>query len=387
MEMAVVTRLVILGSTGSIGRAALEVASALGDVEVIGLAARRDVEALAVQAQRWRPRAVAVEDVAAAERLRGILPPGVRLLTGPDAATQLAALPEAEMVLVAVVGVAGLRPTLAALDAGHDVALANKETLVAGGHLVKAARERTGARLFPVDSEHSAVFQCLAGEDPATVRRLILTASGGPFLRRPIAELGSVTVEETLAHPTWNMGRKVTVDSATLMNKGLEIIEAHWLFEVPQDQIEVVIHPQSFVHSMVEFADGSTIAQVARPDMRGPIQHALSGGRRRPGLVAPMEWDRLALTFERPEPERFPAFALAREALRLGGTAPVVLNAANEVAVERFLSGAICFTGIAATVAEVLARHEPRPAPTLEAVLEADAWARARASEMIQPTG
>ena len=387
MEMVAVTRLVILGSTGSIGRAALEVASALGDVEVIGLAARRDVEALAAQARRWRPRAVAIEDVAAADRLRGVLPPGVRLLTGPDAATQMAALPEAEMVLVAVVGVAGLRPTLAALDAGHDVALANKEALVAGGHLVKAALERTRARLLPVDSEHSAVFQCLAGEDPATVRRLILTASGGPFLRRPIAELGSVTVEETLAHPTWNMGRKVTVDSATLMNKGLEIIEAHWLFEVPQDRIEVVIHPQSLVHSMVEFADGSTIAQVAAPDMRGPIQHALSRGRRRPGLVEPMEWDRLALTFERPEPERFPGLSLAREALRLGGTAPVVLNAANEVAVERFLSGAICFTGIAATVAEVLARHEPRPAPTLEAVLEADAWARARASEMIQPTG
>lgn len=387
MEMAAVTRLVILGSTGSIGRAALEVASALGDVEVIGLAARRGGEELAVQAQRWRPRAVAIEDTAAAERLRGILPPGVRLLIGPDAATELAALPEADMVLVAVVGVAGLRPTLAALDAGHDVALANKEALVAGGHLVKAARERTGARLLPVDSEHSAVFQCLAGEDPAAVRRLILTASGGPFLRRPVAELGTVTVEETLAHPTWTMGRKVTVDSATLMNKGLEIIEAYWLFEVPQNHIEVVIHPQSLVHSMVEFVDGSTIAQVARPDMRGPIQHALSRGRRRPGLVAPMEWDHLALTFERPEPERFPALALAREALRLGGTAPVVLNAANEVAVERFLSGAICFTGIAATVAEVLARHEPRPALTIEAVLETDAWARARASETIQPTG
>lgn len=387
MEMAAVTRVVILGSTGSIGRAALEVASALGDVGVVGLAARRGGEDLAVQARRWRPRAVAIEDAASAERLRGLLPPGTRLLIGPDAATELAALPEAEMVLVAVVGVAGLRPTLAALGAGHDVALANKEALVAGGHLVKAARERTGARLLPVDSEHSAVFQCLTGEDPAAVRRLILTASGGPFLRRPVAELGTVTVEETLTHPTWTMGRKVTVDSATLMNKGLEIIEAHWLFEIPQDRIEVVIHPQSFVHSMVEFADGSTIAQVARPDMRGPIQHALSGGRRRPGLVAPMEWDRLALTFERPEPERFPALALARQALRQGGTAPVVLNAANEVAVERFLGGAMRFTGIAATVAEVLARHEPRPAPTLDAVLEADAWARARVSEMIRPAG
>lgn len=387
MEMAAVTRLVILGSTGSIGRAALEVVASLGDVEVVGLAARRGGEELAVQAERWRPRAVAIEDAVAANRLRGALPHGTRLLIGSDASTELAALPEAEMVLVAVVGVAGLRPTLAALDAGHDVALANKEALVAGGHLVKAARERTGARLLPVDSEHSAVFQCLAGEDPTTVRRLVLTASGGPFLRRPVAELSTVTVEETLAHPTWNMGRKVTVDSATLMNKGLEIIEAYWLFEVPEDRIDVVIHPQSLVHSMVEFADGSTIAQVARPDMRGPIQHALSGGRRRPGLVAPMEWNRLALTFEYPEPERFPALALAREALRRGGTAPVVLNAANEVAVDRFLGGAMRFSGIAATVAEVLARHEPRPAPTIEAVLETDAWARALASELIQPTG
>lgn len=387
MEMAALTRLVILGSTGSIGRAALEVASALGDIEVVGLAARRGGEALAAQAQRWHPRVVAIEDAEAAGCLQGDLPPGTRLLVGPDAATELAALPQADMVLVAVVGVAGLRPTLAALNAGIDVALANKETLVAGGHLVKSARERTGARLLPVDSEHSAVFQCLAGEDPTAVRRLILTASGGPFLRRPVAELGTVTVEETLAHPTWNMGRKVTVDSATLMNKGLEIMEAHWLFGVSQDQIEVVIHPQSLVHSMVEFTDGSTIAQIARPDMRGPIQHALSRGRRRPGLVAPMEWDRLSLSFEYPEPERFPAFPLARKALRLGGTAPVVLNAANEVAVERFLAGAIRFTGIAATVAEVLARHEPRPAPTLDAVLEADAWARVQASEMIQPTG
>lgn len=387
MEMAALMRLVVLGSTGSIGRAALEVASALGDVEVVGLAARRASEDLAAQVRQWRPRAVAIEDAVSARDLPGFLPANVRLLTGPDAASELAALPEAEMVLVAVVGIAGLRPTLAALGAGCDVALANKESLVAGGHLVKAVRERTGARLLPVDSEHSAVFQCLTGEDPAAVRRLILTASGGPFLRRPVAELGAVTVEETLAHPTWIMGRKVTVDSATLMNKGLEIIEAHWLFEVPQDRIEVVIHPQSLVHSMVEFTDGSTIAQVARPDMRGPIQHALSRGRRRPGLVAPMEWDRLSLTFERPEAERFPALALAREALRLGGTAPVVLNAANEVAVERFLCGAMRFMGIATTVAEVMRRHEPRPAPTLEAVLEADMWARARAAEMTQPVG
>ncbi len=379
-------RLVVLGSTGSIGRAALEVASSLGDVEIIGLAARRGGAELAAQAHRWRPRAVAVEDASAAQRLRADLPGEVALLIGPDAATELAAFPGADMVLVAVVGVAGLRPTLAALDAGADVALANKEALVAGGGLVTSACERSGARLFPVDSEHSAVFQCLVGEDRAAVRRLILTASGGPFLRRPLTSLASVTVEEALAHPTWSMGRKVTVDSATLMNKGLEIVEAHWLFGVPEGQIEVVIHPQSLVHSMVEFVDGSTIAQVARPDMRGPIQHALSRGRRAPGLVAPMEWDRLSMSFERPEPERFPALALARQALRMGGMAPAVLNAANEVAVERFLAGAVPFTGIAATVERVLTRCEPRPAGTLGAVLEADAWARAEASGMIDKT-
>ncbi len=378
------TRLVILGSTGSIGRAALEVAESLGDVRVVGLAVRASADALLAQVKRWRPRAVAIEDAAGAGRLEAALPAGTTLFGGPDAATELAAMPEADIVLVAVVGAAGLRPTLAALDAGHDVALANKETLVAGGHLVAAARDRSGARLLPVDSEHSAIFQCLNGEDRRTIRRLILTASGGPFLRRPLTDLNTVTVEEALAHPTWNMGRKVTIDSATLMNKGLEIIEAHWLFGVAPEQIEVVIHPQSLVHSMVEFTDGSTIAQMARPDMRGPIQHALTALHRRAGLVRPLEWDRVSLTFEQPDPARFPALALAREALRRAGTAPAVLNAANEVAVERFLAGALRFSEITDTVAAVLAQHQPRPAPSLDAVLEADAWARERAAHTVQ---
>lgn len=378
------TRLVILGSTGSIGRAALEVAESLGDVRVTGLAVRASADALLAQVMRWRPRAVAIEDAAGAGRLEAALPAGTTLFGGPDAATELAAMPEADIVLVAVVGAAGLRPTLAALDAGHDVALANKETLVAGGHLVAAARDRSGVRLLPVDSEHSAILQCLTGEDRRTIRRLILTASGGPFLRRPLTDLNTVTVEEALAHPTWNMGRKVTIDSATLMNKGLEIIEAHWLFGVAPEQIEVVIHPQSLVHSMVEFTDGSTIAQMARPDMRGPIQHALTAPHRRPGLVRPLEWDRVSLTFEQPDPARFPALALAREALRRAGTAPAVLNAANEVAVERFLAGALRFPEITDTVAAVLAQHQPRPAPPLDAVLEADAWARERAAHTVQ---
>ncbi len=376
-------RLVILGSTGSIGRAAIEVAEALGDVQVIGLGARRSIDTLLEQTRRCRPRVVAVEDDAAADRMRALLPAGTLLLAGAGAAEALAALPDADLVLVAVVGAAGLRPTLAALAARHDVALANKETLVAGGDLVTAARDRSGARLIPVDSEHSAIYQCLQGHDRSGVRRLILTASGGPFLRRPLRTLRDVTVEEALAHPTWNMGRKVTVDSATLMNKGLEIIEARWLFGVAPDQIAVVIHPQSLIHSMVEFADGSVLAQAAMPDMRGPIQYALTAPRRRPGLVQPMEWDGVTLTFEEPEAGRFPSLAVAREALGLGGTAPAVLNAANEVAVERFLGRGIGFVEIVETVRAVLDRHQVQPADSLDAVLQADAWARREADRQL----
>ncbi len=375
-------RLIILGSTGSIGRAALDVAEALGDVAVVGLSARSNSQALLAQARRWRPPAVAVEDAGAAAMLRGELPAGTALLAGTDAAGALAAMPDADLVLVAVVGIAGLRPTLAALEAGHDVALATKEALVAGGYLVTQTCRRTGGRLIPVDSEHSAIHQCLAGQDRSSIRRLVLTASGGPFLRRPLETLRDVTVEEALVHPTWTMGPKVTIDSATLMNKGLEVIEAHWLFDVPPRQIDVVIHPQSLVHSMVEFVDGTTIAQVSQPDMRGPIQYALTVPHRRPGLVAPMEWHRLTMTFEQPDPQRFPALGLAAEALRRGGTAPAVLSAATEVAVQRFLGRTIRFPEIVETVGEVLGRHQTRPAATLESVMEADAWARDEAGRV-----
>lgn len=381
--MVDVKRLVILGSTGSVGRAALDVVEGLGDVTVVGLSARADARQLAIQARRWRPRAVALEDEAAAVAIREALPAGTALYAGADALQTLAAMPGADLVLVAVVGIAGLRPTLAALNAGHDVALATKEALVAGGSLVIEAARRARAGLVPVDSEHSAIFQCLAGQDRAAIRRLILTASGGPFLRRPLETLRDVTVEEALAHPTWNMGPKVTIDSATLMNKGLEVIEAHWLFAVPPDQIEVVIHPQSLIHSMVEFVDGATMAQISRPDMRGPIQYALTAPHRRIGLVAPMEWTKQTMTFEQPEPERFPALALAADALRRGGTAPAVLNAANEVAVARFTGRAIRFPEIVGTVGEVLSRHQTRPAGTLDAVLSADAWAREEAARVL----
>jgi len=384
--MAAVKRLVVLGATGSVGRAALDVVAALGDVEVVGLGAQRHHALLAEQARRFRVRAVAVEDPLAGAALRDAVPAGTRILCGPDAATALALLEGVDLVLVAVVGVAGLAPTLAALAAGRDVALATKEALVAGGHLVAAAAARSGARLLPLDSEHAAIAQCLLGQDRGGVRRVILTASGGPFLRRPAHDLWNVTVEEALAHPTWKMGRKVTIDSATLMNKGLEIIEARWLFDVAPEQIDVLIHPQSIVHALVEFADGMVLAHASRPDMRGPIQFALTGPRRRPGLVAPLDWHRLALTFEAPDRARFPALELAREALRAGGTAPAVLNAANEVAVAQFLAGAIRFPEIVETVRAVLARHTPLPAPTLEAVLTADAWAREEAARTARVT-
>lgn len=370
------TRLIILGSTGSIGRQALEIVEALpGEFQVVGLGARRDADALAKQARRYRPRAVALVDEGAAADLIRALPRGIEVFTGPDALRSLAAA-EGDVVLVAVVGVAGLLPTLDALRSGHDVALANKETLVAGGALVMDAVRASGRRLRPVDSEHAAVAQCLVGEDRRAVSRILLTGSGGPFLRRPLGELAGVTREDALAHPTWTMGAKISVDSATLMNKGLEVIEAHWLFDFPPDRIEVIIHPQSVVHSLVEFADGSVKAQLAPPDMRMVIAYALRGPARAALPVPTLEWDRLQLTFERPDPARFPCLPLAYEALRAGGTMPVVLNAANEIAVERFLAGSIGFVDIAAWVARAMDAHRPSAIHSVDDILAADAWAR-----------
>jgi 1-deoxy-D-xylulose-5-phosphate reductoisomerase len=371
-------RLIILGSTGSIGRQALEIVDALPEeFQIVGLGARRDVDALAEQARRYRPRAVALVDEGAAADLTRALPQGVEVFTGPDALRSLATV-DGDIVLVSVVGIAGLLPTLDALRSGHDVALANKETLVAGGALVMDAVRASGRRLTPVDSEHAAVAQCLLGEDPGTLSRILLTGSGGPFLRRPLGELAEVTREEALAHPTWTMGAKITVDSATLMNKGLEVIEAHWLFDLPPERIEVVIHPQSIVHSLVEFTDGSVKAQLAPPDMRMVIAYALGGPGRAALPVPRLEWDGLQLTFERPDPARYPCLTLAYEALRVGGTMPVVLNAANEIAVERFLAGAIVFTDIAAWVARAMDAHHPSAIHSVDDILAADAWARAQ---------
>ncbi|MDQ7820137.1 MAG: 1-deoxy-D-xylulose-5-phosphate reductoisomerase [Armatimonadota bacterium] len=369
-------RLVILGSTGSIGRQALEVVEQTGEFEVVGVGARRNASALAEQVRRFRPEVVALDDPQAAAELRSELPSGVQLLSGPHALEALAAWGEADVVLVAVVGAAGLLPTLAALRAGRDVALATKEVLVAAGAVVMGEARARGRRVLPVDSEHVAIAQCLRGESPDAVRRILLTASGGPFLRWPREALAAARPDDALAHPTWRMGPKITVDSATLMNKGLEVIEAHHLFGVPPERIEVVIHPQSIVHSLVEFVDGSVKAQLAPPDMRPVIAYALRGGDRRPLPAPSVDWDRLTLTFERPDPARYPCLGYAYEALAAGGTMPAVLNASNEVAVELFLQGRIRFLDIPAIVRRTLDAHRPVSSPTVEEILAADAWAR-----------
>ncbi len=375
------SRLIILGSTGSIGRSTLDVIrSSPGEFTVVGLGARRDVDTLREQIRQFRPQAVAVADVEAARRLRPGISPAVAMLSGPEAMRELAAWGEADLVLVAVVGIAGLLPTLAALRAGRDVALANKETLVAGGALVMAEARRTGRRLLPIDSEHAAIMQCLQGEPLTGVRRVLLTGSGGPFLRRPLESLAHVRPDEALAHPTWKMGKKITVDSATLMNKGLEVIEAHWLFGLPAERIDVVLHPQSIVHSLVEFIDGSVKAQLAPPDMRLVIAYALRGEARRPLDVPGLSWEQLTLTFERPDPARYPCLGYAYEALAAGGTMPTVLNAANEVAVEQFLAGKIGFLDIARSVRRAMDGHRPVAVSAVEEIQAADTWARAQAA-------
>ncbi len=373
-------RIIVLGSTGSIGAQALEIVERTGEFEVVGLGARSNAGSLAQQARRFRPAVVGLVDPQAAAQLRATLPPSTMVLSGPHAMQELAGWGEADLVVVAVVGVAGLLPTLAALRAGRDVALANKETLVAGGALVMHEARERGRRLLPVDSEHAAIAQCLRGESATDVRRILLTGSGGPLLRRPLEALGGVRIEEALAHPTWKMGKKITVDSATLMNKGLEVIEAHWLFGVAPDRIEVVIHPQSIVHSMVEFIDGTVKAQLAPPDMRLVIAYALRGEARMPIGAAGLGWEQLTLTFERPDPARYPCLAYAYEALARGGTMPAVMNAANEVAVEQFLAGRIGFLDIARTVRWAMDAHRPTAYPSVDDILAVDAWARTQAA-------
>lgn len=377
-------RIAVLGATGSIGTQTLAVAALFPEkLRVTALAAGSDWEGLAAQALRFRPEVVAIADEAArvplAESLAG---KGIRILCGREGLCELAAADGADVVVAAIVGAAGLAPTLAAVEAGKTVALANKETLVMAGALVQEKAARHGATLLPVDSEHSAIFQCLVGEDPAGVEKLILTASGGPFLRRPAEAFDRITPEEALAHPNWRMGAKVTVDSATLANKGLEVIEARWLFAMPPERIEVLVHPQSIVHSLVAFRDGSTKAQLGVPDMKVPIQYALTYPERWPAPHARLDWAALGtLDFEPPDHARFPALGLAYEALRRGGTAPATLNAANETAVALFLEKRIRFSAIPRLIETALDAADPSPADDLAALLDADAAARVLVKE------
>jgi 1-deoxy-D-xylulose-5-phosphate reductoisomerase len=377
-----VKRIALLGSTGSIGRSTLDVVARLRSegiaLEVVALAARRNVAALAAQVRAVRPAAAALAREEDAAALRRAVPGWEgEILAGDGALERIASAYGADLVVIAVEGVAGLAPTLAALRAGADVALATKEALVAGGALVVDAAARGGRRLLPIDSEHAAIFQCLDGRPAADVARLWLTASGGPFRRMPADAMARVTPEDALRHPTWRMGPKVTVDSATLMNKGLEIIEAHWLFGVAADRIDVVVHPQSIVHSCVEFVDGSVLAQLAVPDMRLPIQSVLTYPRRVPYAIDRLDLRALrSLEFEAPDEERFPCLALARDALRRGGTAPAALNAANEAAVRLFLDGRITFTAIAPAIRRALDAHTARAVVSLSDIVETDREAR-----------
>ncbi len=380
----------VLGSTGSIGENALQVVSAFPDrFRVVALAAGGGrLARLAEQVRQTGASWVAVPRREDAEALRSSLGAGVRVLWGEEGLTEVASLPEVDTVVSAIVGAAGLVPTYAAVRAGKRVALANKETLVAAGELVMGEARRSGAAMLPVDSEHSALFQILEGRDPGQVRRLVLTASGGPFRGRRREELDSVGVDEALAHPRWSMGPKITVDSATLMNKGLEVIEARWLFDMPADRIDVVIHPESVVHSLVEFVDGSLLAQLATADMRGPIAYALGFPERLPLDGLGLDLTQVGrLTFEAPDREAFPCLDLAYRALAAGGTAPAALSAANEVAVAGFLEGRITFLQISEVVAAALEAHAPLPVESLEAVLRADRWARAFAREWIARHG
>ena len=375
---------VLLGSTGSIGTSTLKVVEDLPErLRLVGLSAGGNAELLLEQTERHRPQAVCLRDAAAAHQLAASVAKGVAVHHGPDGLIQLATLPAADLVLIAIVGTTGLQPALAAIRAGKDIAVASKEILVMAGEIVMAEARRHGVRVLAVDSEHSAILQCLDGKPNDSIRALWLTASGGPFRETPKEEFPQLTVARALQHPSWVMGRKVTIDSATMFNKGLEMIEARWLFDVEMDRVKVVVHPQSVVHSMVEFIDGSLIAQVSTPDMCLPIQYALCypdrvrSDRVQTDLAAIGQ-----LTFEAPDPVRFPALDLARSAGLVGGTMPAVLNAANEIAVAAFCAGRIGFAQISEQVDRVMSRHQNQTGPSMEDILAADTWARQETSAL-----
>jgi 1-deoxy-D-xylulose-5-phosphate reductoisomerase len=396
-------RVVVLGATGSIGESTLKVAHDIPErMEIVGLAANSNAEKLARAANKTRAKAVCLVDETRLSTLRGALEYEPQIFVGEKGLCEIATLAEADMVLIAIVGTGGLRPALAAIEAGKDLAVASKEILVMAGETVTENARKRGINILPVDSEHNAIFQCLEGKrstskadsstlnverwtlDVSDVRRIILTASGGPFRETPQKDFDSITLEQALKHPTWNMGPKITIDSATLFNKGLEMIEAHWLFGVEMERVEVVIHPQSIVHSMVEFADGSTLAQLSYSDMCFPIQYAVTWPERVPNSLPPLDFGKISkLEFAPPRYDDFPALNLARRAGENGGTLPAVLNASNEVAVAAFLDRQIRFPRIWQLVEEVMNRHTNVAHPDLDAILRADQWAREEACRLI----
>jgi 1-deoxy-D-xylulose-5-phosphate reductoisomerase len=380
-------RLVVLGSTGSIGTNTLDVVAHLpGRLQALGLSAHSRWGTLVSQAHRFRPRWVTVTDPTARDLNPAQLPAGCELLRGQEGIETMVTSPEVDVVVTAIVGAAGLRGTWAALEVGKTVAVANKETLVLAGALVTELAARRGGRLLPVDSEHSAIFQALQGAPPGSVERIVLTGSGGPFRGRTRAHLQGVSVDEALRHPTWRMGPKITVDSATLMNKALEVVEARWLFGLPPERIEVIIHPESVIHSFVEFTDGSVLAQLSPPDMRLPIQYALTYPERVSGPARRLNWRELsAWHFERPDPETFPALQLGYEVARRGGTCGAVLNAANEAAVGRFLAGDLDFLDIPRACRAALDHHNYSPTPTLAELAACDRWARQEVARWTSP--
>ncbi len=380
-------RIAILGSTGSIGKNALRVIDSLGTgYEVVALSAHSSVELLAEQVRRYKPRFVAITNTDFIEQFRGLIGDlNVEVLAGPDGLTEIAQLEEVDIVLTAIVGAAGLPAVLSAAQAGKTLAIANKEPLVIAGELLTQTVKTNGGAILPVDSEHSAIFQAMQAGSHEEVNKIILTSSGGPFREMSPEDIENVTLEQALSHPVWDMGPKITIDSATMMNKALEVIEAHWLFDVLVDKIEILIHPESIVHSLVEFVDGSLIALLGSPDMCLPIQYALTYPARVAGVAEHLQLERVGkLTFERPNPETFRALSLGFEVARTGGTAAVVFNAANEAAVEEFLAGRIKFVSIIELIEHCLNKHNVKRRVSLEELLEADAWARREVTQRAQ---
>lgn len=378
-------KVVLLGSTGSIGTSTCKVVDDLpDDLELIGLAAGQNVDLLREQVTQFKPQMVSVTDPAAAKELANEYNGAPAVECGDEGLLALATMPEADVVLIAIVGTAGLQPALAAIRAGKDIAVASKEILVMAGETVMTEARKHGVKVLAVDSEHSAIFQCLDGKPANSIRQIWLTASGGPFREKPAGEFAGITVEEALKHPSWEMGRKITIDSSTLFNKGLEMIEARWLFDIEMPRVKVVVHPQSVIHSMVEFVDGSMLAQLSTPDMCLPIQYALTYPDRAASDRVQTSLAEIGrLDFEEPDTDRFRALSLARRAGEVGGTLPAVLNAANEVAVEAFCERQLSYLGITETVAAVMAAHDLVAQPAMEEILEADSWARKAAENLV----